>query len=73
MSKFFNHLLINTTCTFKVRRNSRKLFQRNASDSNARLHHSTMLPVFPSDHGTEKESYFFFLNLYRTKEEFNSI
>ncbi|KAF3423712.1 hypothetical protein E2986_07058 [Frieseomelitta varia] len=52
--------------TVYVRRNSRKLFQRNASDSNARFHHSSMLPVFSYDHGTEKELYFF-LNLYRTK------
>ena len=37
----------------KVRGNGREFFQRDASDSNAWLHHSAMLPVFPSYHGTK--------------------
>ena len=49
----------------KVFGDCRKLFQRDAPDSDARFHHSTMLPDFPRYHGTKK---IIFPSEFTTKE-----
>lgn len=38
----------------KVRRNDRKLFQRDASDSDTGLHRATVLSMFPGYYGTKR-------------------
>ncbi|KAF3423719.1 hypothetical protein E2986_07062 [Frieseomelitta varia] len=55
------------------RGNDRELLQRDASDTNDQLHHSTMFPDFPSYHGTKKKKIIrLSLNLYFCKKKIDT-